>query len=366
MKKLMAMLLALVMILSLCACDKKNSTEEELETAYLLTEIGATQTDSEGKTHSMRGTVEYDDDYNVIGTKTYEDGKLSMEITYDKDMDKPLVEQEYDEDGKKADRTEYTYDANGNLLERSGSRSIDGETTTVKEVFTYDANGNQLTEKSYSNGELEYEYTYTYTAFNKVATQIRRDSDGDETHSTYTYDEHENVISCKTEYKYSDGNNHSYEETYENTYEGDKLVEVKVYTDEELESLTQYDANGNEILRVYYYGDDGKESSRYETIYDANGNVLKRIDKWGEETNITTYTYNSKGNCIEAVETCGDEEKSRITYSYDDNGNCTGLKMVRDGNVQLEYTATYKEVKVSKEAAEKIAAFTKKVGIFNY
>ena len=366
MKKLIAMLLALVMILSLCACDKKNSTEEELETAYLLTEISATQTDSEGKTHSMRGTVEYDDDYNVIGTKTYEDGKLSMETTYDKDMDKPLVEQEYDEDGKKTDRTEYTYDANGNRLERSGSYSYDGKTTTFKEVCTYDANGNQLTEKSYSNGELEYEYTYTYTAFNKVATQIRRDNDGDETHSTYTYDEHENVISCKTERKFADRDSYSYEEIYENTYEGDKLVEVKCYNDGTLEEYTKYDANGNEILRVYYFGDDGEESSRYETIYDANGNVLRRIEKWDEESNITTYTYNSKGNCIEAVETYGDEEKSRITYSYDDNGNCTGLKMVRDGNVQLEYTATYKEVKVSKEAAEKIAAFTKKVGIFNY
>ena len=365
MKKLMAMLLALVMILSLCACDKKNSTEEELETAYLLTEIGATQTDSEGKTHSMRGTVEYDDDYNVIGTKTYEDGKLSMEITYDKDMDKPLVEQEYDEDGKKTDRTEYTYDANGNLLERSGSYSYDGETTTFKEVCTYDANGNKLTEKEYRNNELQYERTTTYTAFNKPAKEVVNNY-GDETIYTYTYDEHENVISCKTERKFADRDSYSYEEIYENTYEGDKLVEVKCYNDGTLEEYTKYDANGNEILRVYYFGDDGEESSRYETIYDTNGNVLKRIEKWDEKSNITTYTYNSKGDCIEAVETYGDEERSRITYNYDDNGNCTGLKMVRDGNVQLECTATYKEVKVSKEAAEKIAAFTKKVGIFNY
>ena len=365
MKKLIAMLLALVMILSLCACDKKNSTEEELETAYLLTEIGATQKDSEGKTHTMKATMKYDDDYNVIGTKTYEDGKLSMEITYDKDMDKPLVAQEYDEDGKKTDRTEYTYDANGNLLERSGNRNYNGKNSTFKYIFTYDANSNMLTEKNYSNGKLENEFIYTYTAFNKVATEILRYSYGEEVHCTYTYDQHENKISETRTWQYDNGETRSTQTTYENTYDGDKLAEVKTYEDGKLESWEKYDANGNETLRVYYYGDDGEESSRYETIYDANGKVLKRIEKWDEKSNITTYTYNSKGNCIEAVETYGDEEKSRITYSYDDNGNCTGLKMVRDGNVQLEYTVTYKEVKVSKEAAEKIVAVTKKVGIFN-
>lgn len=365
MKKLIAMLLALVMILSLCACDKKNSTEEELETAYLLSEISATQTDSEGKTSTMKATMKYDDDYNLIGGETYQDGKLVYKSTFDKDPQKPLVELEY-EDGKETSRTTYTYDANGNLLERSGNRNYNGKNSTFKYIFTYDANSNMLTEKNYSNGKLENEFIYTYTAFNKVATEILRYSYGEEVHCTYTYDQHENKISETRTWQYDNGETRSTQTTYENTYDGDKLAEVKTYEDGKLESWEKYDANGNETLRVYYYGDDGEESSRYESTYDEDGKILKRVDKWGGETNTTTYTYNSSGKIVETNYSAQDGRTSRSAYSYDDNGNVTGMKTYTDGKVTMEYKLNYKEVSVSKEVAEKIAVLVEKTGILGY
>ena len=354
MKKLIAMMLALVMVLSLCACNKKDdgAAEEETETAYLLTEIVMTTTDEDGKAHTMKANPEYDDDYNIVGLKSYEDDKLATETTYDRDFDKPLVWLEYDEDGKVTDRTEYTYDDKGNCLESNSSYTDeDGKTSTYKEVCTYDGDGNQLTRKYYSNGELYSENTYTYTATGKVATETYIYSRGYESHYSYTYDEHDNLLKVEAS---------SYVETYENVYENGKLVEAKGYEDGELESYAKYDANGNVILKIYY--DDGAEEDRYEYTYDENGKILKRVSKWGDGTDTVTYTYNSNGKITEYNYSNSDGDSNRMTYSYDDNGNIVGVKLYEDGKVCNEFTLTYKEVEVPEETAEKIEAIVEKLG----
>ena len=313
MKKLIAMLLALVMVLSLCACNKKDdgAAEEEKETAYLLTEVVMTSTDDDGKAHTMKANLEYDDDYNVIGLKSYEDGELVYERTFNKDIEKPLLDLGYDEDGEVNDRTEYTYDDKGNLLECKGSYTYGGVTTTFREVCTYDGNGNKLTEKSYRNGELDYEYTYTYTATGNVATEIYISSSGYKSHYTYSYDEHDNVVSVKEEYKH-DGEVSSYELTYENTYE--------------------------------------------------NGKIVKHVSNLGTDT----YTYNSAGKITEYSYTSSEGNTKRMTCTYDDNGMPIGVKHYEGGEVRMEYTLTYKEVEVSKETAEKIEAIVEKLGMFDY
>lgn len=363
MKKWIAMMLALVMILSLGACKKKDEAAEDKVTAKLLTEMLMTRKDEEGKTVTMKGVLEYDDDYNIIGTKSYEDGELQYEATYDKDMDKPLLEVQYDEDGKETDRTEYTYDANGNRLERKSSYTDDeGNAATYKEVCTYDAKGNVLTEKEYHNGNLEYEYTYTYTATDKVSTETYS-RDEYESIDTYTYDEHDNVLSCKSTSKYGDGEAYTRETTYENTYENGKLVEAKCYEEGVLEQYTKYDADGNEILNVYY--DEDGEYSRYEQSYE-NGKIVKRVSKWGDNTTTYNYSYNANGKITEYSSVDSDGSKDRMVYNYDDSGLLTGVKMYDDGEVRMEYTLTYKDVTVSKDVAEKIEAIVDKLGVFNY
>lgn len=364
MKKWIALCLAFIMALSLCACDgkkDKNAKDDgETVTAAKLTEVVMTETDSDGETNTMKATLEYDEDHNLIASKTYLDDKLSYSVTYDKDMEKPLVELEYDDEGKVNDRTENTYDANGNRVERNSSYTYDGETTTSKLVSTYDGKGNVLTEKSYRNGELEYDYTYTYTDSGKIATESVKWSGGDSSTEVYTYDEHDNVLSITITQCYGDEEEVRLT-TYENTYENGKLAEVKCYEDGALFRTEKYDADGNQILYVNYT--DDSEYSRTESTYE-NGKLVKEVDYYdGKEESVSTYTYNADGKLTEQTYTYGDEESQRRVYTYNDNGALVGMKIYRGDEVRMEYTLTYENVTVSKEVAKKLEALVAALGM---
>lgn len=355
MKKLISIILALVMVLGLCACgndgkggkgDKGN--ENGKVTVNVLTEVEMTEKSSDGKTNTMKGVVEYDENYNLVGTKTYLDGKLYYEVTYDKSYDKPLTQKSYDEDGNITDTDVYTYDANGNCVERISTYEYDGEEVTTKTVYTYDANGNVLTDKYYRDGELESETRYTYTASGAVESESYTWNGQEENRTVYTYDEQDNVL---TETQYI-GQEVTSIKTYENTYEGGKLKEVNVYQDGELDERTVYDADENEILNANYM--DGEVFYRSETTYE-NGNMVKYVSYYGDEMNYCQeYTYNADGKVTERVMTDSDGETQRRVYSYNDKGEQTAVKVYEGDELQSEYSLTYQSVTVSEEVAKNI------------
>lgn len=366
MKKWIALLLALVMVLGLCACansgDKKeNGSDDGKVTAVKLTQIIMTEKDSDGKDRTMKATVEYDENHNVIATKSYIDDKLNYAVTYDKDMNKSLLELTYNEDGEVIDRTESTYDEKGNCVERVSTYKYDDETIVYKRVSTYDENGNVLTEKTYENGELSYEQRYTYTADGKLAREAYINKEGqEESFTEKTYDDQGNVLTVKV-----DGMLSGSYETYENTYEDGKLVEVKVYDEWEQEGqltgLVRYDAQGNITLRVGY--ENGEEWSRTEYTYE-NGKLVKEVDYDDGEVNcVTDYTYNADGKVTEYSRTYTDGETRRSTYSYSEEGNLTGLKRYEDGQLKGEYTLTYETVTVSKDVAQKLQQIVDSLGL---
>ena len=357
MKNWIALLLALVMSLSLCACGvddngkQDDGSKDGKVTVAKLTQVVMTEKDSDGKDRTMKATLEYDEDQNVIATKTYLDDKLYYEVTYDKD-NKPLVELTYGDTGEIIDRTENTYDEKGNCVERINTYKYDDTTVTVKRISTFDANGNELTEKVYENGELSYEYHYTYTADGKLAKEAYINKDGNEESSTEkTYDEQGNVLSVKV-----DGMLSGSYETYENTYENGKLVEVKIYDQWDLEGqqtgLVRYDAQGNIILRVGY--ENGEEWSRTEYTYE-NGKLVKEVDyDDGKENYTAVYTYNADGKITEVSYTYTNGKTSSRAYSYNQAGDLTGMKQHEDGQMKGEYALTYETVTVSAETAEKL------------
>ena len=356
MKKWIALLLVLVLALSLCACGtddngKQGDAPKSCKvTAPKLTQVVMTEKSTDGEDRTMKATLEYDEDHNVVASKTFREDQLYYEATYDKDMNKPLVELTYDDNGQIIDRTENTYDENGNCVERINTYNYDDTTVTVKQISTFDANGNVLTEKIYEDGDLSYEYRYTYTADGKREREAYINKDGDEeSYTEYTYDRQGNILSVKV-----DGMLSGSYETYENTYEAGKLVEVKVYEDGALYLLRRYDSDGNETLCSYYDNDTGEEWSRSEYTYE-NGKLVKEVDYVDGEVNYTAvYTYNADGKPAEVGYTYASGKVRRSTYSYNEAGDLTGMNQYEDGGLKGEYTVTYEIVTVSEETAEKL------------
>ena len=365
MKKLIAIALCLIMICSLCACNKKDDAAQiqdgETVTAYKLTEVVGTEKDFDGSTHTWKAVLEYDKDHYVIGGKTYIDDKLTYEFTYDKSPDKPLLELEYDEDGNVTDRTEYTYDEKGNCTQYISTYEYDGETIVTKRVTTYDENNRILTEISHRNDEFNYKRVYTYTATGKIATETQEWEGERGWRETYTYDEYDNVLKItRGSVTAEDGDLR--ETTYENTYENGKLVEVKCYEDGALFRIEKYDADGNEIFASSY--NDGAEMYRIESTYE-NGNLVKEVEYYdGKQESVEEFTYNADGKLLERKYSDGQNERKR-TCSYDANGILTGYKLTENGEVNTEYTLKYETVTVSKETAEEFRRMIDMLGFAN-
>lgn len=323
MKKLLAVLLAALMILGMCACNKdegKGNDEFALMTDAVIRNI------SGENEMIMKMTFEYDDNYKIIGSKIYYEDKLYTDMVCDGDPYRPLSQTDYDEDGNVQYTSTYTYDANGNEL------------TYIRK----DAEGNVLssTANTYSpEGWLTREEYYY--------------EDGDPNWTAYTYDAHGHKISEKN----GQGESVWTELTFENTCNGDKLAEVKVYdADGTLTRTETYDADGNQTLQILY-SDMGSEYARTEYTYQ-NGKLVLQMESWGEnEYYRTEYTYNDAGDVTEVRNTSvygeeSSESKTVITY---ENGKLASAKAYENGELEGEYTFNYRNVTVSKEQAEKLA-----------
>lgn len=323
MKRFFALMLAILMVASLCACKK----DEGATKSYPVMTDMVMRYGSGDETREVKTEIEYDDAFNIVGYKMYMDGKLYTEGTLDGAFNRPLLEKDYGEDGTVEYTTTYTYDANGNEL-----------SSTRKD----------------KDGALVWANVYTYTAEGWLATE-EWDYGEDETDWTkYTYDSHGNKISLKS----GSGEEIWSEYTYENTYSGDKLTEVKSYRDGVLQELFRYDADGNQILEVSY-NSEGEETYRCEETYQ-NGKIMLVVSAWGvEEESRREYIYNDAGNVIEIryTETYMEEtseSKTLITY---DNGVIVSVKEYDNGELESEYVYNYKTETMSKEQADKLAEF---------
>ena len=374
MKKWIALALALVMGLSLCACTENadptptdNSTTGNADPTgnentdptgsentdptdvtdatnsatdlSLMTEVIFCQINGD-ETRTVSVEFVYDDGHNIIGGKAFENDTLAMEATFDKDVRKPLVVKGQDEEGNK-ERQEYTYNENGDLL--TEKRYINDE-LALKTENTYDEKGNMLSQRSYVGEEMM-------------------------TQAVYSYDEYDNLLT-----KYYDNGVEDWTEVYQNAYEDGKLVQVKTYISDDLIQLDKFDADGNQILEIYY--NDGEEYSRTEYTYEK-GNLVKIVSYDDGEANLVeTYTYNDSDKLLTRIISYRGVESHHQENVYDadgqlveikylnngsysantvighENGNFVSIKLYDEGELEGEYTFNYETANGSEEQAQ--------------
>ena len=298
-------------------------------------------------------TYTYDDMGNVLSSVT-EDAEDNSYYTYD---EKGNVIREQNGDSY----TYYTYDDNNYVLVSAALKEdYDGEIPNIynpdltcfdKTEYTYDSNGRVVEENS-SDG---YAYKYEYDTSGNVIKETTVITDNEETTTTvtsYTYDTLGNVLTTACE---SDTASYVYDnagrtllakegdsvtrtlyddlgrvvqeisaEDYDSTKDG--LPAENTYSDPTAGQTYVYAENGNlasETNRLgvttnYQYNDVGakiKESfDIYEFNYTDDGNPLN-VKIGGAET--ISYTYDDSGNLVSESYANGDS----IRYEYDNNGN---------------------------------------------
>lgn len=290
MKKLSAMILALVMLQTLSACTQKQETETEVR--YLPLEVTHDFSDD----YVRKYVYHYDENWVQTGITTYLNGELESETTYELDLENNQILKMINTapDGATAE-IEYknSYDAKGNLILQE--QYAEGVLVTTNE-FTYDKDGNRLSQ-AITNHSSGYTSIITYDADgNMLRTESIMEAIGDRPAShawvDYTYDENGNQI--KTVNYHNDG------ESYRTT-------------------VTEYDSQGRKVKSTAsdsYSGEEVLDEIR-EFTYEDNTETEKVYDADGNLQLTGTKTYDDDGNLlISETLAAGSDRPQRSTYIY--------------------------------------------------
>lgn len=313
MKKLLCLLLALIMVLSLTACgDEKVADEGEKSEFEKLFD------DQEEETETVT---------RLQRTGHYTDGSWSQD-----NID--------------------ILDEEGRVL-RSTTTSVEGEGDTV--IYTYDKAGNMVKAEHYYDDELQYGYIYTYDKENRMISMVSMD----ETYVRYrTYHEDGSYTEVSKGYDYNGELLEESTETwdaYDNwTYTSNGLGD----SGENAHRNSEVEIDGN-VTTVTITDQYDRVTTQVYT-YDENGNLLSRVQTYGrgEEAILeeeTTYIYDEENRMVrmEHVRYWDGVEISTFqsfvnAWSYDENG-----RLVEESYEDLEgfgyvitYTYEYVEVPV--------------------
>ena len=258
-----------------------------------------------------------------------------------------------------------TYDERGNLLTREIATEWNGQIQRSKKSYTYDDRNRVLTERS-ENEDYWEETAYTYDDQGYVIKESYNDFYNDKYEITYTYGEQGNLETKTCDYAQSDYNDYTYSYTYD--AEGNKIAEDYRETGGFHRHIDYtYDENGNLLkekmhtaVTTYAYDDRGNLlKRRYEDsrpgsfyweeelyTYDDRENVLTWEQKYSDgDWHKYTYTYDDKGNLttkISASSYSGRKQTTQENYTYDAYGNVTVFESIaEDGKTQTR-TVTYK------------------------
>lgn len=256
MRKLMAVLLALVLAVSLTACNQAKT-----ETIYVQTESLRTIGENE-----IRMEYEYGKDGTAIAMKTYFNDKL-----YQSTVSRTSGGIQYltitDADGNSSTQaTESKYDDQGRLLQVT--TSIAG------------------TEAAYTNYTYDDEGRLTGTVSVTASAVIN---------TTYTYDDHGRLTSALEQNQ----NTGAYSrQDYEYDADGDVIKQSTFSAEDTLKEymLISYNADKSEKTITYYNGDGEATNEVVVETYDAHGNKIKAVTTMDGEVAMTVV------NTYEAME----------------------------------------------------------------
>lgn len=214
------------------------------------------------------------------------------------------------------------------------------ETTGVFE-FTYDDSYRTVSYTQSTDGINGISKTYDLFLKTDVAeTNYYEGEPGSSSYKNYEYDQFGNP----TEYRLYVNDSLRRTTVFENTYDGDRLTQVRELNDGELVSLIRYNENGRvvedisyvsdqeENLRTEYFYDEAgrlveevnyifeRESYRLFSTYDENGNLIKRAlqDQHGTDESFWEYSDDGKITLNGYV---GTHHQRYLLFSYDEEGN---------------------------------------------
>lgn len=283
MKKIIALLLVICVVLSFAACGKDNTPAEEKNTE--LVEMS-------------------------LVSAIYKDGKPDRKYEYDERGNEKLYIN-YDEDGEVFIEESSIYDEMDNKI-----RSVytaDGKVSENDFKYTYDKNGNILLKLSKEDGD-EYSYEYKYDKIGNIKEFVLKEN---------------GIQQNKTKYSYDDNGNKIKEDMYSRN---GALVGSSVY---------EYDEKGNNTLNVFYYNGEERQKSVY--TYDEKGNLIEDVYyEEGGEGSREKYFYDEKGNQIEWLSYFQGEFSGRYVYEY--NGENQLIKeyyFEYENDTEAYYTEEY-------------------------
>ena len=305
-------------------------------------------------------TYTYDDMGNVLSSVT-EDAEDNSYYTYD---EKGNVIREQNGDSY----TYYTYDDNNNVLVSAALKEdYDGEIPNIynpdltcfdKTEYTYDSNGRVVEENSSDGYAYKYEYD-TSGNVTKETSVITENSKTTTTVTSYTYDTLGNVLTTACE---SDTASYVYDNAGRTLLakEGDSVTRT-LYDDlgrvvQEI-SAEDYDSTKDGLPAENTYSDP---TAGQTYVYAENGNLASETNRLGVTTNyqyndvgakikesfdIYEFNYTDDGNPLN-VKIGGAET---ISYTYDDSGNLVSENYANGSKIRYEYnddgyvTAQYRD-----------------------
>lgn len=282
-KRILCFVLALMLMLSLCACGGKDAPEDNQEPEETTVLPPASYDKEDGKLYREAyynsNGLKYQSiihEYDGFGraAKDVELGENDAPVSYST--------YEYNEDGLKtatlvysatgpeeyefAYRIDYEYDNNGNCTRETRTEN---DTVVAMTVYSYAENGVLIKEEQYEGEDFRicaYEYEV---------------------------DENGNVIKCLR---------HDY---MEDTEMEDRY---SYNSDNQLVGVVSYDAEGNVISRIEHDYDDEGNETKY-SVYDAQGALQSSIQN--------EYSYDKAGNIEKIVRTQSDgKQGTTIQYTW--------------------------------------------------
>ncbi len=220
--------------------------------------------------------------------------------------------------------------------------------------YEYDAYGKQISGiyTSASSGVRIWEYQYN--ADQKRTHYIVGDGYTSSVVELYEYDAAGNLVRAEqdgfvTLFEY-DANGNVIKRTFEDdvsTFQYDtegRLIQEELSNKDGVyyRLCKEYDAVGNHIKTLTYYGENLRLISVGTYTYDENGNVLKYVQSSDGEYHSTEYTYDENGNLIKQVFKNPRWGLERVYHwEYDEHGNKTKEVYINEGEEKYTYNYAY-------------------------
>lgn len=287
MKKTMALLLAIMMCLSLCACGEISQQEEssgKKEDIYavallLLEESQSTENASE----KVKEAYEL-----LVSLGEYEDAKGYLDKITQKELCVLKASETYDAFGQRGrvENISYKYDRVGRLLSES-FENFANMTIYVE----YDSNNRVSTKTSKINDTIRYVATYSYNDAGLCISYAEKLASGEVFEFSYEYDARGNCV--------KESNNSAGGIKTQNTYNAaDELISKEKFV-------------GGRLVEAY----------KYEYTYNENGNIQrKKVEGFSnEETYIHTESYTYDNGNLTLIETYDEKQNlvAKEIYTYE-------------------------------------------------